>query len=681
MNARGPLPEAGNPVRPRGRASLVLATDLGEARGGLAVAAAVGVAAAVEEEPGKASGVLLAELGAERGRGPTMLASAPARELEARLREAGLEQVAARGRLCWLGLPANEEALGELPRVLEAVPAAALAIVHLPARLWPLALEQSGLRPRAGLLRADLPTDRALAALAVAELRERRLPVRVAARPLGRVASRRAVAGLEAGGAVATRVGRLARGLAGRASAPAGERGQALLMVLGAAFAILFAAALLAALGGALTGTARVQRAVDLVALSGARSLRDDFPRLFTAPRLPGGAPNPRHLDRREYLARAAAAARQAATRNGVDPDRLRVSFPDADSFAPLGVHAEVTASVDPEALPGQRGRSAGDHSSTRGAIRIEASAEAEASPPSSPSASTGGMPTRASGGGYSGPLAYRQGKGMRPDVASAFDRMAAAARRGGISLVINSAYRSDAEQARLFEQHPDPRWVAAPGQSLHRCATELDLGPSSAYGWLAANAPRFGFRKRYSWEAWHFGYARGPAPCSAAGSSGFGHLAADGREAGGAGLPGFVPEPFRVPVLRSAARWNVSAGLLAAQLLAESNFNPFAVSPVGAQGIAQFMPATARAYGLDDPFDAPAAIDAQAHLMSDLLGEFGGSVSLAVAAYNAGPVPVAACNCVPAYPETQAYVARILGLLGGAGELVAPTLEVRLVA
>ena len=114
---------------------------------------------------------------------------------------------------------------------------------------------------------------------------------------------------------------------------------------------------------------------------------------------------------------------------------------------------------------------------------------------------------------------------------------------------------------------------------------------------------------------------------------------------------------------------------------MAESNFNPFAVSPAGAQGIAQFMPGTAALYGLKDPFDAPAAIDAQAHLMSDLLRRFGGSVSLALAAYNAGPGAVEACNCVPNIPETQAYVARILGLMGGAGELVAPTLEVRLVA
>jgi soluble lytic murein transglycosylase-like protein len=124
--------------------------------------------------------------------------------------------------------------------------------------------------------------------------------------------------------------------------------------------------------------------------------------------------------------------------------------------------------------------------------------------------------------------------------------------------------------------------------------------------------------------------------------------------------------------------RWNVSAALLAAQLYAESNFNPFAESGAGAQGIAQFMPGTARALGLDDPFDAAQAIDAQAHLMRDLLRRFA-SVPLALAAYNAGPAPVAACMCVPPYPETQGYVARILGLLGGAGEMVG-ALEVRLV-
>ena len=83
---------------------------------------------------------------------------------------------------------------------------------------------------------------------------------------------------------------------------------------------------------------------------------------------------------------------------------------------------------------------------------------------------------------------------------------------------------------------------------------------------------------------------------------------------------------------------------------------------------------------GLADPFDPGAAIDAQAHLMRDLLGRFG-SVPLALAAYNAGPGAVAGCGCIPPFAETQAYVARILGLLGGAGDPSAGgKMEVRLV-
>ena len=152
-------------------------------------------------------------------------------------------------------------------------------------------------------------------------------------------------------------------------------------------------------------------------------------------------------------------------------------------------------------------------------------------------------MPAIASGGGYSGPLVYRNGEGMRPDVASAFDRMAAAAAGAGLSLVVNSGFRSDAEQAALFAAHPDPTWVAPPGHSLHRCATELDLGPETAYGWLAANAGRFGFVQRYSWEPWHYGYDAGPAPCSAAGDAvGPG---GDGSVAGGGGPSGLRPRPL----------------------------------------------------------------------------------------------------------------------------------------
>jgi hypothetical protein len=299
--------------------------------------------------------------------------------------------------------------------------------------------------------------------------------------------------------------------------------------------------------------------------------------------------------------------------------------------------------------------------------VRVEATAVAELAPQAGPGASE-----HAVGGGYSGPLAYRQGKPMRPDVAMAFDRMAAAARtEAGVYLAVTSGFRSDAEQAELFAANPDPRWVAPPGESLHRYGTELDLGPPAAYGWLAANATRFGFVQRYGWEPWHYGYTRSPGSASV----GFGTRGGDGRAT--RAVQSFVPARFAPAIVRAAQRWGVSAHLLAAQLYAESNFNPFARSPAGAQGIAQFMPGTAQAYGLSDPFDPDAAIAAQARLMRDLLGRFG-SVPLALAAYNAGPAAVAACGCIPPYAETRAYVARILGLLGGAGE-VAGTLSVRL--
>jgi hypothetical protein len=445
------------------------------------------------------------------------------------------------------------------------------------------------------------------------------------------------------------------------------EEGQALLLALGASFALIAAALALVAIAGAVTGKGRAQRAADLAAISAARSMRDDLPRLLAPPRLPNGLPNPSHIAKAVYLARARAAAKDVAEGNEVSPARLRVSFPDRESFAPVRVKAVIvgTLALDEGGIR------------DRDQLEVEASAVAEAA---APLTGTSAMPTMASGGGYSGPLIYRTGEGMRPDVAAAFDRMAAAAARDGLTLVVNSGFRSDAEQAALFAANPDPRMVAPPGQSLHRCATELDLGPETAYGWLAANATRFGFVQRYSWEAWHYGFTAGPAPCSAAGNA----VTATGGGGDGATagmtLPAFVPAEYRAMLLRAATRWNVSAALLAGQLMAESGFDPNAGSPAGAQGIAQFMPSTAAAYGLRNPYDPAEAIDAQAHLMSDLLRQFG-DPSLALAAYNAGPAPVEACGCIPDYPETQAYVSRILALLGGIGALVTPTFEVRLVA
>lgn len=434
-----------------------------------------------------------------------------------------------------------------------------------------------------------------------------------------------------------------------RAPAAGGQAGQATILLLGVAMVLLVGALVLGAIARGMGAQSDEQRAADLAALAGARAMHEAFPRLFEPAVLRRRA-NPRHVEHDGYVERGRRAAIATARRNGARD--VAVSFPDAATFAPTRIRVEARDAI--EVADDQR-------------VAAGARADAELAPPADvafPSAS----------GEYRGPLAMRQGKPMRPDVAAAFDRLSAAARRDGMSLVVVSGFRTNAEQAVLFERHPDPKWVAPPGQSLHRLGTELDLGPSAAYGWLAAHAERFHFVQRYSWEPWHYGFTLNAGSSSV----GFGH-ASDGE--GARALSSLVPPRFAVPLARAAQRWNVSAALLGAQLYVESNFNPFARSRAGAQGIAQFMPATARALGLNDPFDAAAAIDAQAHLMRDLLRRFA-AVSLALAAYNAGPGPVAACGCVPPYRETRGYVARILGLLGGAGEAIAGGgLEVRLVA
>jgi hypothetical protein len=425
----------------------------------------------------------------------------------------------------------------------------------------------------------------------------------------------------------------------------ASQRGQASVLLVAALLAVLAGGLLLAALARGVDEHAARQRAADLAALAGARAMHDAYERLFE-PAFVAGRPNPGHITPQAYKEAGEAAARETARGNGAT--RIHVAFPDDDSFAPVRIAVTVR---DPIEVDGEL-------------VPSEARAEAELAPPATLAALGAGE------GEYRGPLAHRQGKPMRPDVAQAFDRMEAAARADGVALLITSGFRSNAEQAALFAEHPDPKWVAPPGKSLHRLGTELDLGPPGAYGWLARNAQRFGFVQRYSWEPWHYGYTR------SAGTRSVGFGPPDGRR----GLPSFVPARFAPAISRAAQRWNVGAALLAAQLYAESNFNPFAQSSAGAQGIAQFMPGTAAAYGLRNPFDAQQAIDAQAHLMHDLLRQFG-SVPLALAAYNAGPAPVQACGCIPPYPETRGYVARILGLLGGAGDIAASGgLTVRLV-
>ena len=127
--------------------------------------------------------------------------------------------------------------------------------------------------------------------------------------------------------------------------------------------------------------------------------------------------------------------------------------------------------------------------------VPVHVSADAELAPPVAAATPGAGQ------GEYPGPFAYRQGKPMRPDTAQAFDRLSAAARADGVSLIVVSAFRSNAEQAALFAAHPDPKWVAPPGKSLHRLGTEIDFGPPSAWPWLLAHGPGMHWIRRYPWE------------------------------------------------------------------------------------------------------------------------------------------------------------------------------------
>lgn len=111
-----------------------------------------------------------------------------------------------------------------------------------------------------------------------------------------------------------------------------------------------------------------------------------------------------------------------------------------------------------------------------------------------------------------------------------------------------------------------------------------------------------------------------------------------------------------------AARRHGVPFALVKAVVAAESGFDPRAVSRAGARGLMQLMPATARDLGVEDSFDARANVDGGTRYLAALLRSFD-SERLALAAYNAGPSRVAKLGRVPDFPETRAYVEKVLRL------------------
>jgi len=123
-------------------------------------------------------------------------------------------------------------------------------------------------------------------------------------------------------------------------------------------------------------------------------------------------------------------------------------------------------------------------------------------------------------------------------------------------------------------------------------------------------------------------------------------------------------PGPYRDLIRAAAARHDLAPELVESVIRVESNFEARAVSPKGARGLMQLMPATAAKLGVRNAFDGRQNIEGGVRHLRHLVDRYGGNLALALAAYNAGVEAVGRYGGIPPYPETQAYVARVLRLL-----------------
>ena len=116
----------------------------------------------------------------------------------------------------------------------------------------------------------------------------------------------------------------------------------------------------------------------------------------------------------------------------------------------------------------------------------------------------------------------------------------------------------------------------------------------------------------------------------------------------------------------QAAQRNGVEPALLQGLIQQESGFDPNAQSSAGAAGLTQLMPGTAASMGVANPLDPAESIEGGARYLGQMMRQFGGNASDALAAYNAGPGAVQQYGGVPPYAETESYVSKVLGYAEG---------------
>jgi soluble lytic murein transglycosylase-like protein len=145
----------------------------------------------------------------------------------------------------------------------------------------------------------------------------------------------------------------------------------------------------------------------------------------------------------------------------------------------------------------------------------------------------------------------------------------------------------------------------------------------------------------------------------SVAQSEGAAALGSASDGAGGAGVSSSEYDPM---IEQTAERYGIEPAILHGLIQQESGFDPSAQSSAGASGLTQLMPGTAASLGVANPLNPTESIEGGARYLSQLMGQFGGNTTDALAAYNAGPGAVQQYGGVPPYAETQSYVSKVLG-------------------